>query len=100
MYHSIQESVVRVYDVGRRRDDEDDQVILNVFCFLVIIIFIKFFPGLYYLNFRKKKMMKMTWMVLKMEVVLILVQMIMMVCFYFKIMYACYLMYNINSYSF
>lgn len=25
MYHSIQESVVRVYDVGRRRDDEDDQ---------------------------------------------------------------------------
>lgn len=26
MYHSIQESVVRLYDVGRRRDYEDDQV--------------------------------------------------------------------------
>lgn len=26
MYNSVQESVVRVYDVGRRRDDEDEQV--------------------------------------------------------------------------
>ncbi|VEN36741.1 unnamed protein product [Callosobruchus maculatus] len=25
MYNSVQESVVRVYDVGRRRDDEDEQ---------------------------------------------------------------------------
>lgn len=25
LYHSIQESVVRIYDVGRRRDDEDEQ---------------------------------------------------------------------------
>ncbi|XP_071052428.1 protein mahjong [Onthophagus taurus] len=25
LYHSVQESVVRVYDVGRRKDDEDDQ---------------------------------------------------------------------------
>ncbi|XP_018331272.1 DDB1- and CUL4-associated factor 1 isoform X2 [Agrilus planipennis] len=24
-YHSVQESVVRIYDVGRRRDDEDEQ---------------------------------------------------------------------------
>lgn len=28
LYHSIQESVVRIYDVGRRRDDEDEQVII------------------------------------------------------------------------
>lgn len=26
MFNSVQESVVRVYDVGRRRDDEDEQV--------------------------------------------------------------------------
>lgn len=26
MHHSIQESVVRIYDVGRRKDVEDDQV--------------------------------------------------------------------------
>lgn len=26
MYNSVQESVVRLYDVGRRRDDEDEQV--------------------------------------------------------------------------
>lgn len=25
LYHSVQESVVRLYDVGRRRDDEDEQ---------------------------------------------------------------------------
>lgn len=24
-YHSVQESVVRIYDVGRKRDDEDEQ---------------------------------------------------------------------------
>lgn len=29
MYHSVQESVVRLYDVGRKRDDEDEQVILK-----------------------------------------------------------------------
>lgn len=26
VFNSVQESVVRVYDVGRRRDDEDEQV--------------------------------------------------------------------------
>ncbi|KAJ8975911.1 hypothetical protein NQ317_007754 [Molorchus minor] len=25
MYNSVQESVIRIYDVGRRRDDEDEQ---------------------------------------------------------------------------
>lgn len=71
MYHSIQESVVRIYDVGRRRDDDDEQVRnLN---FILYTIYNKFYL------FRKRKTTKKIWMVPKMEVVLILVPMITMV---------------------
>lgn len=31
MFDSVQESIVRLYDVGRRRDDEDELVSLNVY---------------------------------------------------------------------
>lgn len=31
MFDSVQESIVRLYDVGRRRDDEDELVSFNVF---------------------------------------------------------------------
>lgn len=31
VYQSLQESVVRIYDVGRKRDDEDEQVHLSIF---------------------------------------------------------------------
>lgn len=37
VYQSAQESVVRIYDVGRKRDDEDEQV---CFCFRYNIYFI------------------------------------------------------------
>lgn len=40
MYHSIQESVVRVYDVGRRRDDEDDQVMHFFVSFISVILIV------------------------------------------------------------
>lgn len=33
VYQSVQESVVRIYDVGRKRDDEDEQVRVLVFFF-------------------------------------------------------------------
>lgn len=36
MFDSVQESIVRLYDVGRRRDDEDELVSCNVFFLKVI----------------------------------------------------------------
>lgn len=40
MYQTVQESVVRIYDVGRTRDDEDaDQVINTLYNFCVLQMF-------------------------------------------------------------
>lgn len=46
MYHSVQESVVRLYDVGRRKDDEEeDQVRFQLYIYIMYILIILFFIG-------------------------------------------------------
>lgn len=44
VYQSVQESVVRIYDVGRKRDDEDEQVNI-VFIILIKANYIHIIAG-------------------------------------------------------
>lgn len=59
VFESGQESVVRIYDVGRRRDDEDEQVRFYKLSTSKIQII------MFYFYFRKKMMM-MIWITPKM----------------------------------
>lgn len=42
-FHSVQESSVRLYDVGRIRDTEDDAV--SLFIIIITYVFIRFLWG-------------------------------------------------------